>query len=569
VYSARLKLVALACLITLLNCVKPLATDDSVYYHYARHIAEHPLDPYGFRLYEQPANEILAPPGLLYWWAGALRLFGERPFLWKLSLLPFSLLFVASLYALCRRFARGLEMPLVCLTALSPALLPCLNLMLDVPALALSLAALAIFFRACDNPSAWRACATATAAGLLAGLAIETKYTGFVAPVVLLLYAVLYRRVRLGLLAACLALLLFIAWESFTACAYGESHFVHALRLRGDRLVLKARLAVALVGLLGGPASAHLLLGLLALRLSRAVVLTVAGLLFLGLGLVAGVPEGLAVLVSDPNTARPVLTINNLVFGGLGISLAVTAGAAAWRLCRFCRSAGETPAWTEDAGETPALRQPTGSPLAWMRRLDGFLVLWLMAELTGYFVLTPYPAVRRILGVVTVLTLLLGRLAARTCVSRPRRALVWGAAVVSALTGLLAFAVDFSAYRTEERLAGIVEQYVHERDPGARIWYVSPSGGAFCFYADRLGLGWLTPRAALRPGDWIAVLEKRYHEPTGYFVGKNWIRASTLAVEVSLPLRSCYQYGSAALAHSEGAVAEMTLYRPDPHDCPP
>src|SRR5262245_54385500 len=103
---------ALAGLFTLLNSVKPLQVDDAAYYYYAAQIAEHPSDPYGFFIhwYQKPerADHILAPPVLPYWWAIAIRLFGERPFLWKLWLLPFSLLFVGALYVLFRRFARGL-----------------------------------------------------------------------------------------------------------------------------------------------------------------------------------------------------------------------------------------------------------------------------------------------------------------------------------------------------------------------------------------------------------------------------------------------------------------------------
>src|SRR5207253_890174 len=115
-------------------------------------VAEHPLDPYGFEIFwneqPQPAVEVLAPPVLPYYWAAAICLFGERPFLWKVWLLPVALAFVFALHALGRQFARGLELPLVWLTVLSPAFLPSLNLMLDVPALTLGFCALTIFLRA-------------------------------------------------------------------------------------------------------------------------------------------------------------------------------------------------------------------------------------------------------------------------------------------------------------------------------------------------------------------------------------------------------------------------------------
>src|SRR5262249_50776827 len=155
------------------------------YYRYAAHIAEHPLDPYGFSLLwagqARPAHEVLAPPLVPCWWAAAIRLFGERPFLWKLWLLPFSLLLVAALYRLYGRFARGLEMPLVWMTVLSPAILPGFNLMLDVPALALGLFALVTFLDGCDR----EAPARVLWSGFIAGLALETKYTAILVPAVM------------------------------------------------------------------------------------------------------------------------------------------------------------------------------------------------------------------------------------------------------------------------------------------------------------------------------------------------------------------------------------------------
>ena len=255
-------LAGLACLVTLLNAFKPLAVDDTVYYWYARHIAAHPLDPYGFQVHEGlDANAVLTPLGIPYYWAAAYRLFGERPFLWKLWLLPFPLIFTFSLYALCRRFARGLEMPLVVLTVLSPTILPCLNLMLDLPALALNLLAVVLFIRGCDR-GGW---GHAVAAGLVAALAIQAKYTGFLAPAAMMLYAVCFRKIRLGIVAFTLPLLLFVGVECLIAHAYGESHFVHAFRDREAPATAKLLLLQPLIGILGGTASAVGVLGLAAL----------------------------------------------------------------------------------------------------------------------------------------------------------------------------------------------------------------------------------------------------------------------------------------------------------------
>ena len=110
--STRLLALALAVVYVALDAAKPLQMDDPYYYLYARQIAERPLDPYGFTLmywnWLFPANWVLAPPVLPYWWALAIRLFGEQPVLWKLWLLPFALAFTLSLESLFHRFARGL-----------------------------------------------------------------------------------------------------------------------------------------------------------------------------------------------------------------------------------------------------------------------------------------------------------------------------------------------------------------------------------------------------------------------------------------------------------------------------
>ena len=144
---------------TLLNAVKPVVVDDTAYLLFARHIADQPLDPYGFELFwyrhPQPAMEVLAPPVVPYWLAAGIALFGEQLFWLKLWLLPFPLAFCFAARFLLRRFARGTERAGLVLIALSPAVLPLVNFMLDVPAVALGLASVAVFVRGCDRKS-WR-----------------------------------------------------------------------------------------------------------------------------------------------------------------------------------------------------------------------------------------------------------------------------------------------------------------------------------------------------------------------------------------------------------------------------
>src|SRR5262249_24103523 len=173
----------------------------------------------------QRPNAVRPPPVVPYWLAVPVRLFGDRPALWKLWLLPFCLLFVAALHGIFRRFAPGQERLLTALTVLSPTFLPGLNLMLDIPALALTLGALVTFASAAERGS-W---ALAGLAGRVAGLAMQTKSPAFLAPPLLLLYALTARRLGLGIMAAAGAVLVFVGWEWFTVLKYGESSFVLAL----------------------------------------------------------------------------------------------------------------------------------------------------------------------------------------------------------------------------------------------------------------------------------------------------------------------------------------------------
>ena len=172
-----------------LNALKPPVIDDTVYLALARQMARAPLDPYGFEQFwyqaPQPANHIMAPPVLPYWLSLGMRLFGENIPLLKLWLFPFAMLFVFSVRALLRAFAPRLESPLLLLSVVSPAILPAFNFMLDIPAVALSLAALATFFQAVNGQLRLRLL-LAIGAGLLAGLAAQTKYSGLLAAPLLL-----------------------------------------------------------------------------------------------------------------------------------------------------------------------------------------------------------------------------------------------------------------------------------------------------------------------------------------------------------------------------------------------
>jgi hypothetical protein len=510
-----LSCVALAVLVTLLNCFKPLHIDDAAYYCYASQIAESPLTPYGFEiLWGQqpcPANKVLAPPLLLYWWAAGVRLFGDSPFLWKLWLLPVALLLVGSLHTLLRRFARGLDGPLMWLIVLSPSLLPGFNLMLDVPALALELAALALFLRACDRDSV----KTALLAGVVAGLAAQTKYTALVTPALFLLQALLSRQVRLGLAAAAPALLLFVGWEVFVALQHGQSHLLantsDQYRPLWDKF---GPLLRALLGFAGGLATATALLGLAALGLSRRGVVAVA-------------------LVVLPAC----LLANVTVYRLLGVLLCGTLAVVAWRLLK--------------GGATHR------------RRVEWFLVLWLLAETASYFVLTPYPAARRVLGVIVAATVLAGRLASRTCRRAPDRAVLVHAATASGVVlGLILYAVDLCEATAAPRATAQVARRVESERDDATVWYVGSWG--LKFYAERAGMRPVLPnRSRLQAGDWLIVPATPMPRQRARLADAPLTLVDRVTADDALPLRTvgCYYGGNVPLERHRGPRLALKVYR--------
>jgi acetyl esterase/lipase len=540
-------LLGLAAAVIALDAVKPLTIDDAGFHAFAAQIARRPSDPFGFEFMGvNPAMETLAPLLLPYWLAGALRLLGEQPWLWKLSLLPFALLLAFALHALLRRFARGLELPLTAMLMLSPTFLPAWNLMADLPALALSTAALAAYLRAADRASF----SLAALAGALAGLGMLAKYTGFVTPAVFLLHAALYGGRRRALLAAATAALLFAGWEAHIASAYGESHFLFHLRQRGVPLLAKLRLVLPLLTCLGGLAPCLGVLGLAALGASRRAVLAAAAFAGLGLAAAALLPTEWQVLTRSPEDGALRATLSAALFALTGLGVAAVTLTAAWRLLR--RGAGFQPAFGTRQVENP----PHG---AGGRRAEWFLLLWLGLEAAACLAMTPFAAARRLLGVEVVMTLLVGRLAAHTCRAAGRRGLVRGAVVGSALLGLAFFGVDLWEALARKGAAERAARWVRRQGGGADGWFVAAS--SFDFHAERAGLRRVTKHEGPRPGDWL-VIEHTHAELVRYPLPA-WPPARRLVATDWLPLRTqlCYYGSGTPVEHRDGPRFTVSIYR--------
>jgi hypothetical protein len=535
-----LLLLTLAALFTALGSVKPMHVDEPANYYYAAHIAEHPLDPYGFQVfwYQQPenANHVLTPPVMVYWWSLAVRLSGtNQPVFWKLWLFPFSLAFVFSLHALFRRFVcGGLEMALTWMTVLSPAFLPSVNLMPDIPALSLGLLAVVLFTKAEDRGSlGW-----AVLSGLLAGVAMQTKYTAFVLPPVLLTRAVLVGRPRLGVIAAWLAAGVFVAWEALIARGYGESHFLYQLREEGRPLADKVWVVLALLSLLGGVASLVAMLGMAALGVRRWIVeLTGAAVVTICL-LLACVGVSYTMEATPSPWLPPVIGRHEEHFslGFVLFSLLGLMGAAV-------------------TGRLVAASRP-------LTRDNWFLVVWLGVELAGYFVLSPFPAVRRVLGLVVVLTLLAGRRAVRSGMAGDRAALIRGVVACNILLGLFYWGVDMLDARAEKLAVAETAQEIRNRDEHGAVWYVGHWG--FQYYAEQAGMKPVVPGASrLRRGDWLVLPGEPVDRQEIDIADDRSERVLVVSVDDALPLRTVVNYygGNVPIEHRDGSRLEVEVRR--------
>jgi hypothetical protein len=515
-------LVAIGSVYALLNATKPLHIDDPFTFWVAKQILASPFDPFGFDIFwyqwPQPTHEDLLAPVVGYWGALGLALTGERPFLWKLSLLPIAVLFAWSLHDLARRFARGLEWPLVTLTLFSPAFLPSLNYMQDVPALALGLAALAVYLRG-EEQGSW---ALVLGAGLLAGLAMQTKYTAFSTTCAIVLHALLWRKSRFGLAAAGVATLVFAGWEVLMTLRYDHGMFLFQA---GFPLWWSPRhhLIVPLVCLLGATLPA---LGLLALSV-------------LGLGRRVLVALGVSILAGHAFLLVAPLQYWLYLFVGLGCAVALTGLVIApWRR-----------------------RRREVSALQWLvrRRSELFLTLWLAGEAVSYFALSYFPAIRRVLPATIAATLLVGHAAALA--ARRRQLPIVPITAFSIALGFVYYGVDWLEADAQRRAAQQSLLSIRANDLEGTVWFTGHWG--FQYYAEALGMKPLVPDySELRRGDWLVVPSRVDAQAVELDPAVlELVAVAEIPSRVSLATSYGYYAGFTALEHFLGPRVVTRIFR--------
>jgi 4-amino-4-deoxy-L-arabinose transferase-like glycosyltransferase len=208
---------------------KPFHIDDTLMLLLAGNVVENPLDPYAGSVdwHGVPESHLTtetSPPLWNYYLAPFLSGWGASEVALHAAMLPFFVLLAAATLWLARRFS-GAPWWVLLFVMASPGVVVSGNVMRDIPASALFAAALAATVAGTDRRDSRRL----LLGGLLAGMAILTKYSAAVLIPLIALYPVLRRRPRLA--AWCVVPIAIVAlWNLLSQLVYGEPHLLSVMK---------------------------------------------------------------------------------------------------------------------------------------------------------------------------------------------------------------------------------------------------------------------------------------------------------------------------------------------------
>jgi hypothetical protein len=551
--------------IALFALIKPVHIDDTVVLHVAANILRDPLRPFAGEFFwlEEPqplAKVTTNPPLVSYWLAPWIALAGYREWALHLSFAPFVALLMWGMHRLATRWL-GAEWAwwAVGWLMLSPAVLPGMNLMRDVPALALLVGGLACWVEGVERRGArWLA-----AGALLVGLAGLAKYTALIGVLLVALYT-LQRRAYGALGWLTLALVPIAGWSALNLWADGEVHLVYLWQERRGSAPLGAKLLPGVVGL-----GASTLLWLGVRRRFKAALgdgwrwkvallaLAVAGVVgwyhlqFAGqpmylqslLWLVAGVfVVGLALGVGWFKDSPPSLRFPPLREGNPAGENAVPPASRgnlkegvpdeqSLLSVRLPMLREENP-----AGENavpPASRGNLKEGVPTSQHIILFLRLWLLIALAAAVWGVPFQAMRHLLYALPPLILILTPWVGRNA----------PLLIAQGVLCLAVIAADYDyAVRYKRGAATYAEQFA-----GERVWYAGSWG--WMFYAEQHGFRKLLPDGkGLQRGDIVIIPERVYKGKMPPDLHKHLILLDETPCYPLMPLRTMDFRGAAYYA---------------------
>jgi hypothetical protein len=543
----RFLLALVATGIALFALIKPVHIDDTVVLHVAANILRDPLRPFAGEFFwlEEPqplAKVTTNPPLVSYWLAPWIALAGYREWVLHLSFAPFVALLMWGMHRLATRWL-GAEWAwwAVGWLMLSPAVLPGMNLMRDVPALALLVGGLACWVEGVERRGArWLA-----AGALLVGLAGLAKYTALIGVLLVALYT-LQRRAYGALGWLTLALVPIAGWSALNLWADGEVHLVYLWQERRGSAPLGAKLLPGVVGL-----GASTLLWLGVRRRFKAALgdgwrWKVALLALAAAGVVGWYHLQFA---GQPMYLQSLLW---LVAGVIVLGLAVGVG---W----FKGSPPSIRFPPLREGNRAGVRRERGSPCERGNHKEGvstsqhitlFLRLWLLIALAAAVWGVPFQAMRHLLYALPPLILILTPWVGRNA----------PLLIAQGVLCLAVIAADYDyAVCYKRGAAAYAEQFA-----GERVWYAGSWG--WMFYAEQHGFRKLLPDGkGLQRGDIVIIPERVYKGKMPPDLHKHLILLDETPCYPLMPLRTMDFRGAAYYALIRtNAPFRFTLQRDEP-----
>jgi len=586
--------------IALFALIKPVHIDDTVVLHVAANVLRDPLRPFAGEFFwlEEPqplAKVTTNPPLVSYWLAPWIALAGYREWVLHLSFAPFVALLAWGMHRLATRWL-GAQWAwwAVGWLMLSPAVLPGMNLMRDVPALALLVGGLACWVEGLERRRAqWL-----IAGALLVGLAGLAKYTALIGLPLVALYT-LQRRAYGALGWLTLALVPIAGWSALNLWADGAVHLLYLWQERRGSAPLGAKLLPGVVGL---GASTLLWLGvawrfrdalgrgwqwkvaLLALAVAGVVgwyhlqfagqpvygqtlFWLIAGVLVLGLAMGVGLFEDLPPSLRFPplregnqaGAGSPTLREGNQVGGGTVPparrgNLKEGVPEKQSPLAEGNQAGGGTVPPARRGNLKEGVLSETlvtkGVPENRSKSLYLFLRLWLLIALAAAVWGVPFQAMRHLLYALPPLILILTPWAGRN-------------APLLFAQGALCLAVIAADYDYAVRYKRGAAVYA-ELFAGERVWYAGSWG--WMFYAEQHGFRKLLPDGAgLQRGDIVIIPERVYKGKMPPDLHKHLVLLDETPCYPIVPLRTMDFRGAAYYALIRtNAPFRFTLRRDEP-----
>lgn len=393
------------------------------------------------------------PPLVPYVMALVAALYGEfREWPLHLAFALFALGAALAMYDLARRFTRPPLLTTLLLVSSPVFVMSAQSLMTDMPALALSLAALAIFIRGTDGGVGRRL----LVAGVLAGLAILTRYSALLVLPLFCAYAFGQGRLRKAWPALLGVLGVLSLWAIQNFAVHGESHIVASARhyrlfFADGSLDWTGLLKKALGDLSGLGGTSFVAAALLVVTGLRRRLVTF-GLSLLAAAMVFVVrPAGIERL--DLYSVLEVIAVAGFFAGG-----ALLLVEALWR--------------------TPTATQPVGTA----ERDGAFLTAWLVLSIGGALFLLPFGTARYMLPVLPPLWILLVRRFWDRDDGLPRVRVATGLVVAQGLALSLVLGTVDEEYAGRYRDLSV---QIRESYPQRKVWFVGEWG--FRHYMSQAG----------------------------------------------------------------------------------